>query len=46
VQQHVGVAVSDGVQLAGDVDPAEPQRSAGGESMGVVSDSDACAERG
>ena len=44
VQQHVGVAVADQRAGRGNVDAAQPQRSAGREPMRVVSDSDACAQ--
>ena len=41
VQQHVGIAVAQQSAVVGNVDPTQPQRPAGLEPMGVVSDSDA-----
>jgi hypothetical protein len=41
VQQRVAVAVADGVDVAREVDATEAQRSAGGEAVEIVAESDA-----
>jgi len=46
VQQRVGVAVADRVVIVWDLHSAEQQRAAAGETMGIVTDSDAKGGRG
>jgi hypothetical protein len=46
VQQHVGVAVSDGAAVVRDLDAAEPQWPARFQPVRVVSDADAEVGRG
>jgi len=46
VQEHVGIAVADQLPVVGNVDPTQPERAAGLESMRVVSDSNAYGWRG
>ena len=43
VQQRVGVAMPHGRSIAGNIDAAQPQRTAGSQAMRVVSDANACA---
>jgi hypothetical protein len=46
VQERVGVAVADRMVIVGDLHSAEQQRAAVGETMGIVTDSDAKGSRG
>jgi hypothetical protein len=46
VQQDIGIAMADQVLVVGDVDPAEPERSARRKPMSVVPDSNPWTLRG
>jgi hypothetical protein len=46
MQQHIGVAMTDETLMMRNANPTQKKRTAGGQSVGVVSDADACVKRG